>query len=157
MRLEVEAGDICVEVARLWHYGTSFVVALTLSEKQAGCELVTGGMMQQFQLFVIPGQTTRDGMPVPVRKSTLVTLDEPGWLVGIEVSGHTAILTGVRDPFGGKDGVEVDLVYVDEEEDSTEDDGGAWQRELAMEAGMLHGIDAYNDAMGCSLEPPEED
>lgn len=28
------------------------------------------------------------------------------------------------------------------------DDGGDWRRERAMEAGMLHGCDAYNDAMG---------
>lgn len=32
----------------------------------------------------------------------------------------------------------------------------AWQREIAMEAGMLHGVDAYNDAMGYSLEPNDE-
>lgn len=28
------------------------------------------------------------------------------------------------------------------------DDDDDWRREMAMEAGMLHGIDAYNDAMG---------
>lgn len=27
-------------------------------------------------------------------------------------------------------------------------DDREWQREIAMEAGMLHGCDAYNDAMG---------
>lgn len=27
-------------------------------------------------------------------------------------------------------------------------DSGSWQREIANEAGMLHGIDAYNEAMG---------
>ena len=32
----------------------------------------------------------------------------------------------------------------------------AWRREIAMETGMLHGVDAYNDAMGQSLEPPED-
>jgi hypothetical protein len=31
-------------------------------------------------------------------------------------------------------------------------DDGEWQREIAREAGMLHGVDAYNDAMGWSLE-----
>jgi len=29
-----------------------------------------------------------------------------------------------------------------------EADRRAWQREIAIEAGMLHGIDAYNDEMG---------
>lgn len=33
-----------------------------------------------------------------------------------------------------------------------EADNRAWQRELAMEAGMLHGIDAYNEAMGCEVD-----
>jgi len=32
-----------------------------------------------------------------------------------------------------------------------------WKREQAMEAGMLHGIDAYNDAMGYSTYQPEEE
>jgi hypothetical protein len=31
---------------------------------------------------------------------------------------------------------------------SEEDDDADWRREIAMEAGMLHGIDAYNEAMG---------
>lgn len=31
-----------------------------------------------------------------------------------------------------------------------------WQRELAREAGMLHGCGAYNDMMGCPLGGPEE-
>jgi hypothetical protein len=35
------------------------------------------------------------------------------------------------------------------ERDSSDDDD--WRREQAMEAGMLHGIDAYNDAMGFEL------
>jgi len=30
------------------------------------------------------------------------------------------------------------------------DDDREWQREIAMEAGMLHGAEAYNDAMGWS-------
>ena len=34
-------------------------------------------------------------------------------------------------------------------------DDEAWRREIARESGMLHGIDAYNDAMGQSLEEPE--
>lgn len=28
------------------------------------------------------------------------------------------------------------------------DDAQDWKRELAMEAGMLHGVDAFNDEMG---------
>jgi hypothetical protein len=32
----------------------------------------------------------------------------------------------------------------------------SWQHEQAMEAGMLHGIDAYNDAMGYGYEPDFE-
>lgn len=35
-----------------------------------------------------------------------------------------------------------------EEQREREADNRAWQRELAMEAGMLHGVDAYNDMMG---------
>lgn len=35
-------------------------------------------------------------------------------------------------------------------------DDAAWRHEVSMEAGMLHGIQAYNDAMGQSLEPPED-
>jgi hypothetical protein len=33
----------------------------------------------------------------------------------------------------------------------------AWEQEMAMEAGMLHGIDAYNEEMGFNLEPPRCD
>ena len=33
-----------------------------------------------------------------------------------------------------------------------EDEDSAWRREISMEAGMLHGVDAYNDAMGYSLD-----
>lgn len=36
-----------------------------------------------------------------------------------------------------------------------EEEDAAWQRELAREAGMLHGVAAYNDAMGQSLDEPE--
>ena len=32
--------------------------------------------------------------------------------------------------------------------DADDDD---WRREIAMEAGMLGGINAYNEAMGCDL------
>jgi len=28
------------------------------------------------------------------------------------------------------------------------EDSGSWKREMAMEAGMLHGIQGYNDVMG---------
>lgn len=38
-----------------------------------------------------------------------------------------------------------------------EDDDSDWQREQAMQAGMGLGVEAYNDAMGCDLESPEED
>jgi hypothetical protein len=42
---------------------------------------------------------------------------------------------------------------------TAEDYDADWSREMAMEAGMLHGIDAYNDARGCSCHPydPDED
>ena len=30
------------------------------------------------------------------------------------------------------------------------------RKEMAVEAGMLHGVDAYNDAMGYDLSAPEE-
>lgn len=32
-----------------------------------------------------------------------------------------------------------------------------WRQEIAMEEGMLHGIAAYNDAMGYCVENPEQD
>ena len=35
-------------------------------------------------------------------------------------------------------------------------DDAACRREIAMEAGLLHGVAAYNDMMGQSLEAPEE-
>lgn len=31
------------------------------------------------------------------------------------------------------------------------------QREIAMEEGMLHGVNAYNDAMGWGSEPYEDE
>ena len=59
------------------------------------------------------------------------------------------------------DGVEYVVDVGGEHEDTTDfggvcpfsrkceaEDSGSWQREQAMEAGMLHGIDAYNDMMG---------
>lgn len=32
------------------------------------------------------------------------------------------------------------------------DNDAQWRREMAMEAGMLHGVEAYNDFMGWSLD-----
>jgi hypothetical protein len=32
-----------------------------------------------------------------------------------------------------------------------------WRKEIAMEEGMLHGVEAYNDAMGYSLGNPDDD
>lgn len=32
------------------------------------------------------------------------------------------------------------------------EDSGSWLRERAMEAGMLHGVHAYNEVMGCDVE-----
>ena len=40
--------------------------------------------------------------------------------------------------------------YVDHEYEDEDDDD--WRHEMAMEAGMLHGIDAYNEAMGWDVE-----
>ena len=37
-------------------------------------------------------------------------------------------------------------------EEFEEDEGDSWRREQAMEAGMLHGINAYNDVMGFAVE-----
>jgi len=34
------------------------------------------------------------------------------------------------------------------EVEATANDSGSWKREMAMEAGMLHGIQGYNDVMG---------
>tara|TARA_R110002020_G_scaffold472785_1_gene701238 strand:- start:664 stop:996 length:333 start_codon:yes stop_codon:yes gene_type:complete len=36
-----------------------------------------------------------------------------------------------------------------------DEEAAAWKQELAREAGMLHGVAAYNDAMGQSLDAPE--
>ena len=36
-------------------------------------------------------------------------------------------------------------------------DGGTLRREIAREEGMLHGVDAYNDAMGYHVEDPARD
>ena len=41
--------------------------------------------------------------------------------------------------------------YVDEY-DEDEDDDDDWRQEMAMEAGMLHGINAYNEVMGWDVE-----
>lgn len=32
-----------------------------------------------------------------------------------------------------------------------------WDREIAMQAGMAHGVNAYNDAMGWDCHSPEEE
>lgn len=48
-----------------------------------------------------------------------------------------------------------DLVVVDNpgfKPTSDEDFEREWRRELAMEAGMLHGCDAYNEVMGWDVE-----
>ena len=42
------------------------------------------------------------------------------------------------------------LVYVDHEYEDEDDDD--WRQEMAMEAGMLHGINAYNEVMGWDVE-----
>lgn len=39
-------------------------------------------------------------------------------------------------------------VATDEEDEAGSELDREWRREIAMEAGMLHGVDAYNDAMG---------
>tara|TARA_B100000085_G_scaffold282049_1_gene309828 strand:- start:1118 stop:1474 length:357 start_codon:yes stop_codon:yes gene_type:complete len=45
------------------------------------------------------------------------------------------------------------LSYIDESRQEYEnDEDDSWKREQAMEAGMLHGIDAYNDVMGFAIE-----
>lgn len=36
-------------------------------------------------------------------------------------------------------------------------DDAAWRHEQAMEAGMLHGVEAYNEAMGYEVEPYDPD
>jgi hypothetical protein len=38
-------------------------------------------------------------------------------------------------------------ILSEEEEESSEDD--SWQRERAMQAGMMGGVQAYNEVMGC--------
>lgn len=49
-----------------------------------------------------------------------------------------------------------------EDPDDFDDQGPAeddedWRREVAMEAGMLHGTDGYNEAMGYDVGPPEDE
>jgi hypothetical protein len=41
--------------------------------------------------------------------------------------------------------------------EEAERDRAEWRREIAMEEGMLHGVNAYNDAMGYSLGDPDAD
>jgi len=40
---------------------------------------------------------------------------------------------------------------------SRDDDDGEWRREQAMQLGMGLGVDAYNDAMGCSVDEYEDE
>lgn len=102
LRLEVEQGDVLVKAATFWDVGPdAFVVAMTLREKHAAGEVITSGALQQLTLHVVPGATSRDGDVFPgdhVRHDTLVTFNEPGWLLGIMVSRYTAVITGVRGP-----------------------------------------------------------
>ncbi len=47
------------------------------------------------------------------------------------------------------DGPDIHLVAKNPKFKPSKDDGDAeWKKEIAMEAGMLHGIEAYNDEMG---------
>jgi len=53
-----------------------------------------------------------------------------------------------------------DIPALDEDEEGDYDideDDAAWREEIAMEAGMAHGIDAYNDVLGCSVGDLDED
>lgn len=43
---------------------------------------------------------------------------------------------------------EMVVCYDGEVYEDDDDDDDSWRREMAMEAGMLHGIDAYNEVMG---------
>ena len=50
--------------------------------------------------------------------------------------------------------------WIDEDDDGSDDDDDddddeSWKREIAMEAGMLHGVGAYNEAMGWEIQDPE--
>ena len=122
-RLQVEQGDVLIEAATLWRVGPdAFVVAMTLREKHAAGELITGGALQQFSLYAVPGVTSRGGAVFPEdhsRRDTLVTLDEPGWLLGVEVSRYTAIVTGVRDPIGNSPGQSIELIFESAESTSS--------------------------------------
>ena len=42
-----------------------------------------------------------------------------------------------------------------QEDDGEQDWGKHWKQERAMQEGMAHGVDAYNDAMGYDLSSPE--
>lgn len=119
-RLLIEQGDVLVEAATFWRVSPdAFVIAMTLREKHAAGELITSGALQQFSLYTVPGVTSREGAIFPeghARRDTLVTLNEPGWLLDVEVSRYTAVITGVRNPFGnGQPGQPVELVVVSAE------------------------------------------
>jgi len=73
-------------------------------------------------------------------------------------------LSGAVDAFAVKaklwaDDVEKDAQAAAEAEEAEApdaNDDAEWRREMAMEAGMLHGVEAYNDAMGCGVEDGED-
>ena len=85
-----------------------------------------------------------------------VTIESDGEKVSILVRANC----GEGSSYFTDHDFEVELPEQDEppaEEGEDDDEDGAWRREIAMEAGMLHGVDAYNDAMGCSAEEPDFD
>jgi len=45
--------------------------------------------------------------------------------------------------------------WVDEDDDPDDGDDPDWRREIAMEEGMLNGVNAYNEAMGWEIQDPE--
>ena len=53
---------------------------------------------------------------------------------------------------GGVIIVEGVLVYVAHDHEYEYEDDDDWRQEMAMEAGMLHGINAYNEVMGWDVE-----
>lgn len=67
---------------------------------------------------------------------------------------HVELCRGVRE-YGKPDAVTISVAETPHAakvaarlKRQQERDRGAWRHEQAMEAGMLHGVDAYNDAMG---------
>ena len=100
-------------------------------------------------------------MTAPTRRSVSelvrVGLDDA---INNDIEGWNALLcelTGepLLDIFWRIEGVEdqsIQLRVTGYVEDDAED--GDWRREIAMEAGMGLGVDAYNDVMGYSAEEP---